>query len=137
MNARHSTFLSKGTGLGKQSVAIRFKRRATIIVLFLFFGLAITACSHDKETEKLEATIKQELPTGSKIDDAKKFLEKYKIPYQDSNEDRTYKGPRQLWGTVTQSRDFGLFATDFILTFEFDEKDQMKSYKIKKKLVGP
>ena len=85
--------------------------------------------------EHLDNIVRRELPLGTSKGAVLSFLEQHKVPHDDSKDISYYKGPARVWGKL--SRSHGVTVTDFIFTFEFDEKDKLVSYKMDKRPVGP
>jgi hypothetical protein len=108
-----------------------------MLAISLTFSFLMWGCGKSKggNAEHLDSTIRRELPLGTGKSAVLSFLEQHKIPRDDSRDISYYKGPRRVWGKLSESH--GLTVTDFTFTFEFDEKDRLVSYTMKKQVVGP
>ena len=108
-----------------------------MLAISLTFSFLMWGCGKSKggNVEHLDSAIRRELPLGTSKSTVLSFLEQHKIPRDDSRDISYYKGPRRVWGKLSESH--GLTVTDFTFTFEFDEKDRLVSYTMKKQVVGP
>ena len=123
---------------GHQGGELRYPRAAfrkqTLAQWTLLYTLLVIllACGPPKSV-KLADTIRRENPIGSRVDQVESFLKKNKIYYEHSES----QGRDIIRGIVRNVSKQNLVRTDLQLTFEFDDRNQLKDLDIKELLTGP
>ena len=109
---------------------------ATILFVCALCSITVLSCGRLKPSgERLDRTIRRELPIGTPRTTVITFLERHHLQYYDSRTINSYKRPAKVWGILNESH--GLITTKFLYSFEFDQDDDLSSYVMTKGFVGP